>query len=206
MLYNFSAKGLKTCIKCIARFENLKELTLSFNELKTKQPIDDCLSLIGQKCTKLLKLDLSIFSEVPISKRFFTLFSEYKAIKKLNIHLKYDIEVKGSVEAFKHCKQLKHLDITYGKLTEDFFANIASFVPKLQFLRIISRNTFSDSFIDLFQSMKNIQNVYLLVNQNIFPKKYWYFGKSLSEVMLSLNGKYIIPIDNNCGLLSDLDF
>ena len=57
-LYNLTEEELKTCIECIARFENLKELKLKFGPMKNKEPIDDCLSLIGQKCNKLLKLDL----------------------------------------------------------------------------------------------------------------------------------------------------
>ena len=40
---------LKTCIECIARFENFKELNLIFGYLKTTQPIDNLVSLIGQK-------------------------------------------------------------------------------------------------------------------------------------------------------------
>ena len=56
----------------------------------------------------------------------------------------------GSVECFKHCKQLNELDIDYRKLREDFFANIASFVPKLQLLKIKSDQQFSDTFINLF--------------------------------------------------------
>ena len=73
---------LKTCIECIARFENLKELELDFINFEGIQPIDDCLSLIGQKCNKLLKLDLSIFSSDPITDRFFDALSEFEVIKK----------------------------------------------------------------------------------------------------------------------------
>ena len=71
-LYKLSAVELKTCIECIARFENLKELKLKFDEMNITQPIDDCLSLIGQKCNKLLKLDLYIDSHFPISHRLLT--------------------------------------------------------------------------------------------------------------------------------------
>ena len=56
---HLNTEELKTCIECIARFENLKELTLKFAKFKTEEPIDDCLSLIGQKCNKLLELDLT---------------------------------------------------------------------------------------------------------------------------------------------------
>ena len=143
-------KELKTCIECIARFENLKELKLRIDSATITQPIDDCLSLIGQKCNKLLKLDLSIYSGFPISQQF---------LRKV---------LSGSVECFKHCKQLKHLYIRNDELREDFFANIASFVPKIQSLSIETDKQFSDSFINLFQSMKYIQKVkhYLREDRN----------------------------------------
>ena len=102
--------------------------------------------------------------------------------------------MKGSVKAFKDCLQLKELDIHYDGLTEDFFANIASFVPKLQFLRISTGKDFSDSFIDSFQSKKDIKRV-------IISKNYYYFGKCLSEVLLSPKAKHVIRVNENCGLI-----
>ena len=80
-----TAEELKTCIECIARFENLKELIFCINAKDIKEPIDKNFLLIGQKCTKLLKLDLTINSINPISNRFFDKFSEFKAIKKLKM-------------------------------------------------------------------------------------------------------------------------
>ena len=201
-LRDMTEEELKTCIECIARFENLKELKLEFGINKS---IDDYISLIGQKCSKLLKLDLLVNPSVLITDRFFDLFSKFKNIKKLKLRLHNNTEVKGSIESLKHCKQLKHLDIEYFELREEFFANIDSFVPKLQTLRIFTSRHFSDSFIDSFHSMKNIQNVNLFIEilpQMSSSKKYWYFGKSLSEVMLSPNGKNVIRVTDNCGLLS----
>ena len=111
----------------------------------------------------------------------------------------------GSVECFKHCKQLNDIDITYDELREDFFANIASFVPKLKTLRFKTRKQYSNSFIDLFQTLQSIQRItYIAIkgyNEIVF-KKYYYFGKSLSEVMLSPNGMNVKHINNNCGLIS----
>ena len=71
---------------------------------------------------KLLKLDLSIDKYVPISDRFFDAFKEFKAIKKLIFNFYDNTVLNCSVECFKHCKQLKYLDITYPELTENFFA------------------------------------------------------------------------------------
>ena len=206
-LFNLTAEELKTCIECIARFENLKELKVSISPIDITQPIDDCLSLIGQKCTKLLKLDLSISMNelIPITDRFFASFSEFKAIKKLKILFdNHNIKINGNVKAFKDCKQLNEMNINYPKLTEDFFTNIDLFVPKLQSLKISSDEEFSDSFIESFHSMKNIQKVFVSINRNrIHETKYWYFGKSLSEVILSPKGKNVIRVNDNCGLIID---
>ena len=165
--YCIRIEELKTCIEYISRFENLKELKINIQSMRTTEPIDDCLSLIGQKCNKLLKLELTIDKEVPISDRFFTSFTKFKAIKKLKINLPKNTVVKGSVECFKHCKQLKKLHINYPKVTENFFANIASFVPKLQSLCIRAETQFSESFVDTFPPMKSMQKLNLtLLGEN----------------------------------------
>ena len=146
-----------------------------------------------------LPLDLTIYRYVPISEKFFKIFNLFKALKKLRIELSQNKVLSGSIECFKHCKQLIDLDITYTELREDFFANIASFVPKLQSLRIRTVKNFSDSFIDSLQSMENIQNVFVWRYNR--EHKFWYFGKCLSEVMLSPNGMNVIRVNDNCGLI-----
>ena len=128
-----------TSIKLISRLENLRQLSLELGQIRTTQPIDDCLSVIGQKCTKLLKLDLRINSLLEISERFFYVFYDFEAIKELKIKLSHNKRFSGSVECFKRCKQLKHLDIDCPELREDFFANVESFVPNLRFLQIQGR-------------------------------------------------------------------
>ena len=202
LIIDLSAEELKTCIECISRFENLKELKLMFHRITTTKPIDDCLSLIGQKCCKLLKLDILIVDVlVPISERFFNVFTHFKSIKKLKICLPHIRVLSGSVECFKHCKQLEELDIKYQELREEFFVNIDSFVPKLQLLSITTEKQFSNSFINLFQSMKYIQKVQINNQSNRLHKNDYYFGKSLSEVMLSPNGMNVKQINDDCGLL-----
>ena len=195
MLCDLTTKKLKTCIECIARFENLKELTLGICSISPNQQID-CLSLIGQKCNKLLKLQ---FSDICLTTKsdLFKAITQFKAIKVLKISLEKNTLLSETVECFKHCKQLKHLVIDYPELTEDFFANIETFIPKLT-LRIQTEQQFSDSFIDAFHSMKNIQKVTINLR---YEYKTWYFGKSLSEVMLSPNGMNVKHITHNCGLI-----
>ena len=151
---SITKEEVKTCTECISRFENLRQLKFTINLQKTTEPIDNCLSLIGQKCNKLLKLHLSIKSSVTISDQFFDVFTQFKAIKKLKIHLWNHKVLSGSVECFKHCKQLYDLHISYPELKEYFFTDVQSFVPKLQILKILSPEKFSDTFSDLFDSMK----------------------------------------------------
>ena len=64
------------CFEYISRFENLRDLTLRIECIRLREPIDDCLSLIGQKCNKLLKLDLTVKGCLR-SLRFLTSFSEF---------------------------------------------------------------------------------------------------------------------------------
>ena len=162
----FNEEELKSFIECISRFENLQSLTLDFDLMKTTEPIDDCLSLIGQKCNKLLNLYLRIDESVPISEQFFDVFTHFKAIKKLKLYLQPNRVLKRNVESFKHCTELYELNISYPELREDFFTNIDSFVPKLQSFRIQSGNQFLNTFINSFHSMKFIQKVvHIVVNE-----------------------------------------
>ena len=173
-------KELKKCFDYISQFENLRLLELTFCSTKSTEPIDDCLSLIGQKCTKLTKLDLSIRSSVPISHSFFDVFSRFIGIKKLKIWLSHNTVLSGSVECFKHCKQLTELDISYPELTEDFFANIELFVPKLQKLHISADKQFSDSFKDSLHSLKYIRKVeinFLNEVNRMFETRFWIFDR-----------------------------
>ena len=181
-LNKLTEEELKTHIDYICRFENLQSLTLQFTSCESKEPIDDCLSLIGQKCNKILKLDLSIGYGLPISDRFFDTFAIFEDIKKLRINLPIisNTVLSGSVECFKHCKQLIELDINYRKLREDFFANIASFVPKLQSLKIGIDKQFSPSFIKCFHLMKSLKSVEMSYNETYMFKsktKIWYFSE-----------------------------
>ena len=187
-------------IEYISRLQNLRQLEFIIGCMEMSEPIDDCLSLIGRKCTKLLKSDLIINESIPISKRFFDVFTEFKAIKKLKLSLKNNRVLSGSVECFKHCKQLYELDFNYSKLTEHFFTDVQSFVPQLKFLKIYTKKQYSDSFNDLFDSMKSIERVehHLYYDENA---RFWYFGKCLTEVMLSSQRMEVIRVNDNCGLI-----
>ena len=98
----------------------------------------------------------------------------------MKIQYPLGIELSGSVECFKHCKQLIELDINYCELREDFFANIASFVPKLQSLRITTEQQFSKTFVNSFPPMKSMKELNLTVrseDDQIVYQKSRSFGK-----------------------------
>ena len=194
-------------VNCISEFENLKELKLEFMATEIREPIDDCFILIGQKCSKLLKLDLNFNFSFYISDRFYNIFSEFKAIKKLKLHLPEGKVLSGSVECFEHCKQLYEIIIYHYKLTEDFFINIETFVPNLRHLYIETRKQFSDTFIsnNSFQTMEYIQRVRLIVHnyeERKVHKKFWYFNKALSDRKGRKKWKTSKDLPENCGLIA----
>ena len=99
--------SFQTLIDCISRLENLTELRLDFG-LWTKKlgPIDKCLPVIGQKCTKLLKLDLiidsfSVNQSLLISDQFFDCFSNFKGIKKVENNFKIRESIAGKCRVFQ---------------------------------------------------------------------------------------------------------
>ena len=143
---HLTVEDLKTCLMCITKLEELRELELLLTVEQIKEPMDNCLSLIGQKCNKLFKLDLYISFLVPIPKQYLDFFKYFKSIKKLklNINSTHNTVLSGSVECFKHCKQLKNLNIIYEELPEHFFINIKKFLPQLKFLKIFTEKQFSN--------------------------------------------------------------
>ena len=54
--------------------------------------------------------------------------------------------------------------------------------------------------------MKYIQRVELIFKDSAAKSMIWYFGKSVSEVMLSPNGMNVKLINENCGLIVDIGF
>ena len=197
---SLTEEELKTCIECICRLEKLKRLKMYFNSWENTEHIENSLSMIGQKCTKLSQLEFHVEHVMPIPNHLFDAFSHFKDITKLGIRLSTFSIVKPSVESLKTCKQLMKLEISYLPLEEDYFTNVRSFLPKLKRLEILTEKHFSETFID---SMKNIEKVFLGVRDETngtYDQKYWYFGKCLSEVMSSPKGKDVIRVNDNCGL------
>ena len=197
---------VKTCLMCITKLEELRELELLITIMQITEPINDCLILIGQKCTKLLKFRLDISIYAPLFEKFFDIFQYFKGIKKLKLHITStdNTVLPGSVESFKHCKQLKSFDIFSRELTEHFFINLKKFLPQLKFLNICTEKQFSNSFIVSYLSMNSIQRVVLTVTdkpKNRVYEKFWYFGQCLSKLLSLKRRRNFIRVNNNCVLV-----
>ena len=177
VLSHLTKDALKTCIECICRFENLTELTIIFERIEIDEPIDISLILIGEKCTKLSKLDLHITYGLRISYKFFYVFPKYKAIKYIKLYIPYTETLYGSVQCFKYCKQLIKLDIHYWGLREDFFANNHLFIPKLQFLNITTGQLFSDTFFNSFILLQDMEKIELIEGGDL-EKVFCYYRKN----------------------------
>ena len=111
-----STNDLKTCFAHISRFESLESLDINFDyPCPFTEPIDDCLKLLANKCTKLRELRFNIYDKVfttLISNRFFYAFTDFRSLERLVLDFsKITKKLDGNVECFKHMTRLKHLSI-----------------------------------------------------------------------------------------------
>ena len=176
--YELSSNNLKTCLTLSSRFESLESLGIEILSLKTYiEPIDECLKQLANNCTKLRELRLKTTDSSVISDNIFFCLSEFRSLERLVFNsTRMGPNVNGSVECLKHMTRLKHLSITYLRLTEDF-ANIQTLLPNIQSLDIdiplIGYNSIKP-FVESLQTMKYIERV--VVNGQTF-----FYCKNRSE-------------------------
>ena len=173
-----SSNNLKTCLTLISRIESLESLGIEVINLKTEvEPIDECLKLLANKCTKLKELRLRTTNSLIISDNIFFSLSEFRSLERLIFNSTLMGHWNGSVECLKYMTRLKHLSIDYSQLTEDFFANIQTLLPNVQSLDInipnIGYNSIK-SFVESLQSMKYIERV-------VFNEQTFFYCKNRSE-------------------------
>ena len=173
------AKQLKTYLRDISRFENLQSLDLKISENYGKiETIDESIALLAESLTHLKNFQLKIYNNFLISERFLKSLSELKTVKRLVLDLKpITKKLEGSVECLRKCSELTTLDIDYSELSENFFENIESILPKLRFLNVSNshsnRRLFLNHYSDSIQLMPNLRR--LVVNKE-FP---YYLGKQI---------------------------
>ena len=124
-LKSLSSDQLKTCFAYISRFESLESLEITFCSNSTEEPIDKCLKLLANKCTKLRELRFKTYhSPIKLNRIFFS-FSAFRLLERLIIDFgRTTDKLKASVGCLNNMTQLKHLSITYSQLTQVFFADI----------------------------------------------------------------------------------
>ena len=162
-LNHLSSDDLHKCLTLISRFESLESLRIDIFSVETNaEPIDECLKLLANKCTKLRELRFKTICPTVFFNNIFSL-SEFRSLERLVFKSTYMTRhFNGSVEYLKDMTRLKHLSISYPELTEDFFANIQTLLPNIQSLDInipnIDDNTIK-LFVESLQSMKYIERV-----------------------------------------------
>jgi hypothetical protein len=149
------------------------------------------------ECRQISKFRLKIESEIPITDYFLDTLSTFNSLRCLYLCVGH---MKGSVKSLSGCSRLKLLNI-FNLCISDFFSGVETALPNLQTLRVGIDGTIadeiSDSFIDPFLTMKNIQEVSLDSSGDYY--RGWFFSKQYNELKLMTNN--IIVVNNNCGLI-----
>ena len=113
-LSGLSRTELKTCLLLISQFESIQSLELTIGRtIGSKEFIDESVKLMVKRLTKLKSFLIKVTDNSLISDRFFTPLSELKSIERLVIQLNANKQIYESVECFKKCPKLKHLEIIY---------------------------------------------------------------------------------------------
>ena len=149
----------------------MKSLGIEISSTETYvEPIDDCLKLLSNKCTKLTELCLTIDQSGVIAGDIFFSLSEFRSLERLVFNSTLmEQYLNGSIECLKQMTRLKHLSINYPQLNQDFFANIQTILPNIQSLNIFIPDIGDDSielFLESLQTMKYIERV--VVNGQTF--------------------------------------
>ena len=183
----------------ISRFESLESLGIEVINLMTEvEPIDECLKLLANKCTKLRELRLRTTNSLIISDNIFFSLSEFRSLERLIFNSTLMGHLYGSVECLKHMTRLKHLSIDYSQLTEDFFANIQTLLPNVQSLDINIPNIGYNSIKSFVESLQSINRFNIL-------KELSSMGRHSSIVPFSLGSActqaYVVLGDRGCKVI-----
>ena len=204
-MFGLSVAQLKTCLTLISTFKNLESLKVSASkylnpkqiEEKSNETIDESLSKIVSNCPHLKKLHLTINYKSMVANRLMSVLSELKSATDLNLWLSNQIpKLDETIECLKNCQELKRFEIFATDLTEDFFANIHTVLPKIRFLSISCSKPISKSFIASLQSMEYLQTILVSDDKRV----QYCFGKYLKKVK---DQKNVRILSKNVGLILD---
>ena len=172
-LRNLTSEDLHKSLALISHLESLESLVMEILSFETNvKPIDECIRLLANNCTKLRNLCLKTNESCLMSDNIFFSLSDFRSLERLVFNYQYKSgHLNRSVECLKNMTRLNNLSIIHSQLTKDFFANIQTILPNLQYLFIRSK-CFTDNSIKAFteslQTMKYLERV--VINN----KKFYY--------------------------------
>ena len=121
----------------------------------------------------------------------FTALPQLKDIERLELELTLRDQLETNFQLMIKCPKLKKLVINYAELTESFFKDIHSSIPRLEFLTIVTDQKMSDQFFTSLSSMKYLQKVLYC---HPLKKRGYYYNNSFKKC----GGFNIKSINSNC--------
>ena len=190
--YDLSTDDLKSCLIKLSLFENLQSLDLSIYSFNVKHnAIDECLQQMTRNLNKLKNLKLNFFGNNSlIGDHFFSSLSQLKQNESLKLVMEFDKELRPGIKFLIECPKLKKLVINYTELTESFFKDIHSSIPRIEFLTIDTNQRLSDEFFTSLSSMKYLQRVSYCYGRE---KTHFYYNQSIKNCKHNA-----IIINTNC--------
>lgn len=179
----------------LCELRSLNHLSLFFQtEEETIGTIDQYLIRFSEKCSNLEYFSFSVHSQKLEFDNIFEAFKEFKNLKEFYFYVN-SISVceslNGSVECLRSANSLKRLTISFEKISEDFFDEIAKRLPNLSELTIECETEFSDRIIGQLSGLKKLKKFYL--------NKYKRCNKSITDAS-------ICSIIDNCPHIQTISF
>ena len=146
----------------------------------------DLLMSISKFCPNINDIEIITYAKEILCQNVYETIQQFPRLKRLKLHFKYvdeKIKYQYKSEFLRNCKQLTHLSLEIPLIDNEFFTNISTNLPKLQYL---SLNTVKHNYVNIF--VKRLSNINCLKNI-IFYLDYWdeYIESKLSEVIFSID-------------------
>lgn len=151
-------------IQLFSGFIRLESLELIFNDIPNKISFDaykQCLTQVSNSCRQLSRLSV----EVKNDRNYWSIISSFKSLTLLNIRVsEAEIPINTSIECLTSLKRLKHLDISYHNLRDDWFANIGRHLPQLVSIQVITASLITVKTFQYISSLKSLKSLSIVCN------------------------------------------
>ena len=170
----------------------------------------DLLCSITPFCPLVKDIEINAYSLEFQCYKIYESMQYFSGLKRLKLEFKYlseeEREYQYRSETLRHCKQLTHLSLNVPLINKNFFTDIDSNLPKLQYLdlKTVKYNSLVNSINEL-SIINNLKNVYISVTvwnktkeaklrKVIRPYDYDIRFKKLNKLIIRYNNKYILKI------------